>query len=610
MSWIHGKHAFKWGGEYRSEYSNGYATPTAPIPQAQGGAGNNPTAAFQNITNFPAMVLTNQTTASQLLYFLSGSVNVAQQVYFLQNSKDITKWANYLSGHKIIDVRQNAFAAFFKDDWKMTPRLTWNLGVRYEYFGVPFENNGLGMAPVDGGIALLGVTGRTFDRWLRPGDGGDLNLLTTPEFVGPHTVNPQKSLYRNDWNNWGPAVGFAWDLPWFGAGKTNVRGGYQMTFSGGGRLVIIDNNVFSNPGFQNIPTTNGPSDGSLFDLRNLPNFVPVPPSRLPVQPILPIKENQNGAAFDYNLATPYVQNFTLSVTRQLSPRVDLDVRYIGNPWAEIGRELQSERSQRVQQPRADGCVGSHTPRRRRGTVRSDVPWIESEPRCCKLRSCERYDAAWLGAPASEHYVPDGPGERRLQHTGYAAQLLQRHGHLDCGVVLGIRRRTRKSPEARQQGIQRAGRHGGGRRTRCAGRPVPGKLDFGQSAVQSGELLLGFGKFRVPLTAGSVTTFCTLLAVQDSSGKIVLQNPQPGSRGNIGRQTIENPGTWDFDANVRKTFQFGETKSLQIRIDATNILNHPLPSNPSFNLNATNAFGYIADKTDAHRQFQAQLRFGF
>ena len=244
--------------------------------------------------------------------------------------KDITKWENYLTvERKLIDVRQNAFAAFFKDDWKMTPRLTWNLGLRYEYYGVPFENKGLGIAPVGGGIALLGISGWTFDNWLRPGNGGDLSLLTTPEFVGPKTANPDKSLYRDDWDNWGPAVGFAWDLPWLGAGKTNIRGGYQMTFSGNGRLVIIDNNVFSNPGFQNIPVTNGPTDGSLFDMRNLPSFVPVPPSRQPMEPILPIKENQNGAAFDSNISTPYVQNFTLSVTRRLTSKVELDVRYIG-----------------------------------------------------------------------------------------------------------------------------------------------------------------------------------------------------------------------------------------------------------------------------------------
>ena len=37
----------------------------------------------------------------------------------------------------------------------------------------------------------------------------DLTLATIPEFVGPNTVNPNKSIYKDDWNNFGPAVGFA-----------------------------------------------------------------------------------------------------------------------------------------------------------------------------------------------------------------------------------------------------------------------------------------------------------------------------------------------------------------------------------------------------------------
>jgi hypothetical protein len=111
-------------------------------------------------------------------------------------------------------------------------------------------------------------------------------------------------------------------------------------------------------------------------------------------------------------------------------------------------------------------------------------------------------------------------------------------------------------------------------------------------------------------AASLRSFCTLQAVQDASGRTVLQNPQPGSRGSVGRQTVENPGAWDFDANLRKTFRITESKSLQVRFDATNILNHPAPSNPSYNINANNIFGYIADKNDNHRQFQAQLRLAF
>ena len=111
-------------------------------------------------------------------------------------------------------------------------------------------------------------------------------------------------------------------------------------------------------------------------------------------------------------------------------------------------------------------------------------------------------------------------------------------------------------------------------------------------------------------AASLKTFCTLQAVADASGNIVLQNPAPGARGTAGRQTIEYPGTWDFDANIRKSFRISESKSLQVRMDASNILNHPTPNNPTLNINATNNFGYIADKNNNHRSFQAQLRLAF
>jgi hypothetical protein len=43
-------------------------------------------------------------------------------------------------------------------------------------------------------------------------------------------------VYPNDYNNFGPAIGFAWNVPWFGEGKTTVRGGYQVTSSGCGRF--------------------------------------------------------------------------------------------------------------------------------------------------------------------------------------------------------------------------------------------------------------------------------------------------------------------------------------------------------------------------------------
>src|SRR5205814_4554725 len=63
--------------------------------------------------------------------------------------------------------------------------------------------------------------------WMTPGQRGE---LTSFEFIGPNSPHQGQTLFPKDWNNVGPAVGFAWQVPWFGAGKTSVRGGYQVTF--------------------------------------------------------------------------------------------------------------------------------------------------------------------------------------------------------------------------------------------------------------------------------------------------------------------------------------------------------------------------------------------
>jgi len=119
--------------------------------------------------------------------------------------------------------------------------------------------------------------------------------------------------------------------------------------------------------------------------------------------------------------------------------------------------------------------------------------------------------------------------------------------------------------------------------------------------------------------GQVTTLqnlrgqCTIDAIANAqTGQVVLQNPRPGTRGTLGQATMEGPGQWRFDANLMKTFKISESKSIQVRMDATNVFNHPEPANPV--LAITNAsFGQITGanaKSTLHRQFQAQLRFMF
>ena len=126
-------------------------------------------------------------------------------------------------------------------------------------------------------------------------------------------------------------------------------------------------------------------------------------------------------------------------------------------------------------------------------------------------------------------------------------------------------------------------------------------------------------------AANLRSLCSLSAITDvKTGQILLQNPLPGTRGTLGQRAIEGPGRWRFDASMRKSIKITESKTLQIRMDAQNVLNHPEPqlmtSNTTplptslLNLDINNpSFGFFTGpqaKSITHRQFQGQLRFNF
>src|SRR6267143_3016144 len=110
--------------------------------------------------------------------------------YFIQSPNHNNQWMSYIDrNRKINEPHENEFSLFFKDDWKIHPSFTLNAGIRYEWYGVPYEGQGLTIAPIggQGGLALFGVSGRSFDRWMRTDNGVDLNLVSQVEFVGPKT---------------------------------------------------------------------------------------------------------------------------------------------------------------------------------------------------------------------------------------------------------------------------------------------------------------------------------------------------------------------------------------------------------------------------------------
>jgi hypothetical protein len=794
ISWTKGKHSFKGGFDTRFTYTRGSETPTAPIPKATGGAGLNANSAFANVTNFPGLVSSNQTTANSLLYFLSGSVNDAFQYYFIQSPDHQNKWLSYVDkNRKITEPHQNEFSLFFKDDWKLHPSFTLNAGLRYEFYGVPYEGQGLSIRPAggQGALALFGVSGRTFDRWMRTDNGVDLSLLTEVEFVGPKTRQSNQTIYPNDWNNFGPAVGFAWQLPWFGRGKTNVRGGYQISYTGGGHAGNLSNFIFATPGFVQQARTQGPVDGTYFDVQTLTRSIPITPTNPPMQPIPLLKLNQNAAAFDPHFYTPYIQNLTLSITRELSRNLTLDVRYIGTRgtglygWFDLNspnvfynpalfdaleRTRRGESADLFDQmflglnlnPNVRGCdpanptalcgpVNGTTQRgsqhlRLSTTFRDALAngdyvtaanslntynGIGSGPagavqglsgeRGNVLRRANRGfnvpgGATIAGGPVvpaglfPENWIVVNPQFNQANYwtnTGKSNyHSLQLQGTLrptqgvsvqgtyvwsrsletpQVGAALGSGLNTTPSftdPTDRNKDYALSPNHvtHDFRSYGTVELPIgPGRLLFGNSSGVLARLIEGwqtsfivnlstgqpasltasylngttssptglygnsapdvvgpfsskgfgtvqwngdFGTFfgsdfarasdpQCATVATELRSYCTLQAITDAkSGQILLQNPKPGTRGTLGRQTMELPGSWNFDAALSKTVRISESKSVQVRMDATNVFNHPVPANPILNVNGNTPFGSIQEKGDQRRFFKGSVRFNF
>ena len=164
--------------------------------------------------------------------YMAGSVSEVRQFYFVDD-KTATEWSDptTTAGQtRLIRMKQREFSFFFKDDWKVNSDLTLNLGLRYEYYGVPWVMDGMTLGIVGGAQNIFGGSAGGFDEWLRGVPSFDPTHLTEWHFIGPDSPNSNEMLIQKDRNNFGPAVGFAYQLPWFGKGKTTLRGGYQMSY--------------------------------------------------------------------------------------------------------------------------------------------------------------------------------------------------------------------------------------------------------------------------------------------------------------------------------------------------------------------------------------------
>ena len=397
ITWIKGTHSFKGGIEYmrQSSFQSADGQPdifvrgggNTHLPTVRGGITSatnerrrqslaNAAAAglgWQNVYTGSQDLATGNPTgnylhAYNLMTYFSGSLSDTSLFYFAVPDRDSptgARWNDLTAGEGKYEftLSNQEFSMFFKDDWRLTNNLTLNLGVRWEYYGVPHASDGLTLAMKGGSSKAWGIStpadfysngkGWVVDRNYLPGfqkDAAGNPVLGDPaivyEFIGPETQNSNRMIWNRDLNNFAPHVGFAWQLPWFGAGLTTLRGGYSLSYG----LIDNFNNfpyqfvsvVAAGTGYTRTFTGDGdnsnPNDSNYYmDLTDLKTLLPLRPAA----GILPLSVHQNdmifstdspnptAVAIDENITNPYVHSLNMSLTRSIGNMFTVDVRYIG-----------------------------------------------------------------------------------------------------------------------------------------------------------------------------------------------------------------------------------------------------------------------------------------
>jgi len=592
ISYTRGKHALKFGGELHRDSFTG-----AVYGGARGRLGFLGGGAFA--------------TSTPLEDFFAGYA--VGSVLIGDPTRHIHNWAE---------------AGFFQDDWRVSSRLTVNLGVRYEYNGVITEDHN-----------LLG------------------NFLPS---VGTVQVGKQiGSPYNGDHTNVAPRVGLAWDPT--GKGNTVIRaGGGIMYETLNWQSFLAFNNTL---GLGSIPTASAtgaiPGGGSI--AVGDTQLGPIPVQQYNNGPIFPPGNAPVNCAanpctilaIDRNITTPYVSNWTVNVQHAVTPNLSFEVAYVGNHGSNLAGIHD------INQPAVGAgwaaCIQSNfnpaicSAGSDHGAEQSARPFNAAFPflsSIYQMGNIYRSNYNGLQATLTAHNFH---GFSAVAGYTYSHALDDVAANWDFGQGLGLPQDS-AHPQREYASSDFDVRH---RFTLSGTYVIPGKKSFAQmlegwqvntivtlSSAQpwgpmdantdvsgTGESgIVGTGIERwdffgnpsdftsgpvgIPYFAGTTNPACvaqaTTPALQASlaafgcfaKGNSVMIPPGLGSFGTMGRNLFRDSGFRNWDFSVAKNWKLMERLSMQFRAEFFNILNHPNFANPYGGQNGFGTGGFNDPSTGA------------
>ncbi len=550
LSWNHGHHSFRFGGQFLRREVNFFR----PI------AGKG----FFNIGNGSG---TGRYTGFETSELLAGFIE------------------NYSIGAQtgFFGTRNYEYGEFAQDDWKITPRLTLNLGIRYDIYTNPTEEHNRQSA--------LDVT------------------TGTVQIAGQNGV--PRSLINTDKNNFAPRVGFAYDV--YGNAKTVVRGGFGIFYyleRGGidnqfGQQAPFGGSVsYRNQDGYRIEFTgqapqgtgytgslNNTATTALLPAPGFPNFNPNSPP-LGLNMLATNRNNQNSD----------VQQYNLQVEQQLDPATVLDVAYVGTKAEHIVTYFPYNFYQ-------FGTGLQNLPNL--GTINLQLNSAVSHYNGLQilLRRDLNKGLAVTGAYTWSHSLDNAGGnlfyfnprlsygnsnqdQRHVFSTSILAQLPVGRGHLIGGNV--------------NKGVDYA--IGGWQLNTIAqlGTGTPFNVNANGNNPNTEADRVGPVQITHSVTRPYFTTtaFRSPPTVQ-ANNQTVYTRP-----GNSEVNQLYGPGTKTVDVSLFKTVPIVERVNAELRAEAYNVLNTPQFTNPDGNLSDGN-FGLITGtRLASERQLQFAVRFTF
>jgi hypothetical protein len=567
FSWIVGKHAYKFGGEFRHV-----------LYDQIGGVVTRGRFAFDGRYTQNPLLPAAQRGGAAMADFLLGTMNRSEgQV-----------------GAPIANFRSSYFALFFQDSWKLTNTVTVNYGLRWEY-DQPFYDTKDAIVNID-----FRWDNSAEPVFVRAGTGdpyeGDPAFRLAPDVQYVRDGRFGRGAYKSDFNDFAPRLGVAWAI----TPKMVLRSGSGIYY-----VRDIGNAVFDT--VRNAPFTIRRDEPAESFRPNLSFQQPFARTGAPTF----ILANQ------YDEPSSYVAQWSVGLQREVASNMSAEVTYFGSAGVHLRRLMSYNNPEPSQLPNSNNA----RPFPKFGSIQVMSAPSHSNYHALYLKLQRRFSGglsflssfAWGKSIDNGSGIRTSDGDSLTPSNNYDLELERGLSAFDFRrrwttswlweLPFGKDRRWMNTSTAAD--LVLGGWQLGGILTLQDGFPFT--VSCGPGNIQNGGGICYPDATGIDWRLSGDERSRTRWFNTDAFVDRIPANG-PFRYGTVARNSLTGPGIVSLDASANKRFQFGGSYA-ELRVEIFNLPNHPIWNQPGSQLRTPN-FGVINSTRMDSRQIQLGLKFVF